>query len=164
LNEFGAEKVFSSAVTGLKARMIRMPNRAWFAIPLATILAALSVLHAYWAVGGKWGSANAVPTINGRRSFEPGVIATWCVCGLLAIAVILVAGKAGWIGTGRIPFLFDIGVWGLGFVFLLRTVGNFRTFGFFKGITGTPFADWDTWLYSPLCLLLAALAFALAAR
>jgi hypothetical protein len=43
------------------------------------------------------------------------------------------------------------GVWGLALVFMLRAVGNLRTFGFFKTVTGTPFARWDTWLYSPLC-------------
>ena len=47
-------------------------------------------------------------------------------------------------------------------MFLLRAVGNLRTFGFFKAMTGTPFAHWDTWLYSPLCLLLAILAGGLA--
>jgi hypothetical protein len=47
-------------------------------------------------------------------------------------------------------------------VFVLRAVGNLRTFGFFKNITGTPFSRWDTWLYSPLCLLLALLAAGLA--
>ena len=50
----------------------------------------------------------------------------------------------------------------LGLVFVLRAIGNLRTFGFFKTVTGTPFADWDTWLYSPLCLLLALLAAGLA--
>jgi hypothetical protein len=36
------------------------------------------------------------------------------------------------------------------------------TFGFFKVVKGTPFAEWDTCLYSPLCLLLALLAAGLA--
>jgi hypothetical protein len=139
-----------------------MGNRAVFAIPLTVILGALSILHAYWALGGRWGSANTVPIVNGRRSFDPTPLATWAVSGLLAVAVILVIGKADWIGTGPISALFDVGVWGLGLVFLLRAVGNVRTFGFFKTITDTPFAKWDTWLYSPLCLLLALLAAGLA--
>ena len=71
-------------------------------------------------------------------------------------------GKAGWIGTGPLSALFDAGVWGLGLVFLLRAFGNLRTFGFFKTVTGTPFAQWDTGLYSPLCLLIALLAAGLA--
>lgn len=58
--------------------------------------------------------------------------------------------------------LFDVGVWGLGLGFLLRAVGNLRTFGSFKIVKGTPFADWDTWFYSPLCLLLPLLAVGLA--
>jgi Protein of unknown function (DUF3995) len=139
-----------------------MHNRLLFAIPLTVILGGLSLLHAYWAFGGRWGSAYTVPTINGRRIFDPSPLATWVVCGLLGLAVIIVMGKSGWIEQGPLHLLFDVGVWGLGLAFALRAVGNFRTFGFFKIVKRTPFADWDTWFYSPLCLLLALLATALA--
>jgi hypothetical protein len=139
-----------------------MSNRLLFAIPLTGILGGLSLLHAYWALGGRWASAYTVPTIGGRRSIDPSPFATWIVCGLLGLAVAIVFGKLEWIGKGRLAVLFDIGIWGLAFVFALRAVGNFRTFGFFKVIKGTPFADWDTWLYSPLCLLIAALVVGLA--
>ena len=143
-------------------RLIEMHSRLLFAIPLAVILAGLALLHAYWALGGRWGSAYTVPTVSGRRMFDPTPLATWVVSGLLGIAVILVMGKAGWITTGPLPVVFDVGVWGLSLVFLLRAVGNLRSFGFFKTVKGTPFAQWDTWLYSPLCLLLALLAAGLA--
>jgi hypothetical protein len=139
-----------------------MVSRRLFAIPLTGILAALLLLHAYWALGGRWGSAYTVPTVSGRRVFDPSPFATWVVCGLLGLAVILVIGRAGWIATNPIPVLFDIGIWVLGLVFVLRAVGNLRTFGFFKTLTGTPFAEWDTWLYSPLCVLLALLSAGLA--
>jgi hypothetical protein len=139
-----------------------MHNRFLFAIPLTGILAGLLLLHGYWALGGRWGSAYTVPTINGRRSFDPSPLATWAVCGLVGFAVILVMGKSGWIAPGPLPWLFDLGVWGLCLVFLLRAIGNLRTFGFFKVVKGTPFADWDTWFYSPLCLLIALLAAGLA--
>jgi uncharacterized protein DUF3995 len=36
-----------------------------------------------------------------------------------------------------------------------RVVGDFRWFGAFKRMKGTAFAWWDTWLFVPLCLLLA---------
>jgi hypothetical protein len=139
-----------------------MRNPALFAVPLAAILGGLSLLHAYWALGGRWGSAYVVPVIRGKRSFEPTPLAPWIICGPLAVAVILVIGKAGWIGTGPLLVLFDAGVWGLSFVFVLRAIGNLGTFGFFKTITGTPFARWDTWLYSPLCLMIAIMAACLA--
>jgi hypothetical protein len=139
-----------------------MLNRFLFAIPLTVILAGLSLLHAYWALGGRWGSAYTVPTINGQRTFDPSPLATWVVSGLLALAVIIVIGKSGWVAPGPLSALFQVGVWCLGLVFLLRAVGNLRTFGFFKVVKGTPFADWDTWFYSPLCLLIALLVVGLA--
>jgi hypothetical protein len=46
-------------------------SRLLFAIPLAVILGGLSLLHAYWALGGRRGSAYTVPTVNGRRLFDP---------------------------------------------------------------------------------------------
>jgi hypothetical protein len=137
-------------------------NPRVFAIPLVVVLGGLMLLHAYWALGGRWGSGYTVPTVGGRRSFEPSAFATWVVCGLLGTAVILVMGKTAWIGTDGLRMVFDLGVWGLSVVFLLRAVGNLRTFGFFKNVTGTRFAQWDTWLYSPLCLLIALLGAGLA--
>ncbi len=139
-----------------------MRNPLMFAIPLVAILGGLSLLHAYWALGGQWGRAYAVPTVHERRSFEPTSLATWGVCALLGTAVVLVMGRAGWIGMGPLRLVFDLGVWGLSLVFLLRTVGNLRTFGFFKTVSGTAFAWWDTWVYSPLCFLIALLAAGLA--
>jgi hypothetical protein len=141
-----------------------MVRSSLLAIPLAGILGGLSLLHAYWALGGRWASSNTVPVVNSRRAFEPGPGATWAVCGLLALAVMLVLGEAGFIPRGPFPMLFDAGVWGVGVVFLLRAIGNLSTFGFFKKVTGTGFARWDTRLYSPLCLMLAALAFGLASQ
>jgi len=138
-----------------------MISRLLFAVPLVVILSGLSLLHVYWASGGRWGSAYTVPTVSGRRMFDPSPLATWAVAGLLGISVVLVMSKVGWIRT-PLPVLVDVGVWGLSLVFLLRTVGNLRSFGFFKTIKDTPFAHWDTCLYTPLSLLLALLAAGLA--
>jgi len=132
-------------------------NSLAFAIPLAGILAVLALLHAYWALGGRWGKAYAVPVVRGQRSFNPSQFATWVVCGLLGVATILVIAAA-W---SPLP-LWDVGLWGLAAVFALRAIGNLRSFGFFKRITGTAFARWDTRLYSPLCVLIALLAAGLA--
>jgi hypothetical protein len=138
-----------------------MPTPGLFTIPLVSIFGVLLLIHAYWAFGGQWGTMYAVPIIRGRRSFDPSPAATWVVCGLLAVAMILVMRKGGWIGPTPAPVIVDIGVWGISSVFLLRAIGNLRTFGFFKTITGTPFSRWDSRVYSPLCLLIALLAAAL---
>ena len=66
-----------------------MRHPAWFAIPLTAILIALAALHAYWALGGRWGIDNTIPMVNGRRAINPGPLATWIVCGLLATAAFL---------------------------------------------------------------------------
>ena len=137
-------------------------TRLPFAIPLVAILGVLSLLHVYWAVGGRWASAFTVPTVSGRRMFDPSPLATWLVAALLGTAVMLVIGKAAWMGSGPLSSIFQAGVWGLSLVFLLRAIGNLRSFGFFKTVKETPFAHWDTWLYSPLSILLAVLAAALA--
>src|ERR1700738_929357 len=74
-----------------------MSNRLLIAIPLSGILGGLGLLHAYLALGGRWGTAYIVPTINGRRSFDPSPLATWIVClgHLVLIAALLVARTAG---------------------------------------------------------------------
>ena len=71
-------------------------------------------------------------------------------------------GKVGLDRAGPLPALFQVGAWGVALVFLLRAIGNLRTFGFFKVVKGTAFADWDTWFYSLLCLLIALLVVGLA--
>ena len=62
-------------------------------------------------------------------------------------------------GTLSIPAPFWLSQWSAGvlsLVFCVRAVGDFRFVGFFKRVRGTPFAIWDTRLFSPLYLLLAA--------
>jgi hypothetical protein len=41
-------------------------------------------------------------------------------------------------------------------IFLFRAAGEFKLVGFSKSVRGTAFATWDTWLFSPLCVLLGA--------
>lgn len=122
---------------------------------VTTILLALSVLHVYWALGGNWGSAAAVPSIDGQPLFETGFWATLAVALALSIAAVICLGTFNY----RLPFLpawvYQIGIWCIALVFLLRTIGEFRYFGFFKQVNGSLFAHWDTVLYTPLCLGLA---------
>ncbi len=133
-----------------------------FAIPLVLILGGLSFLHAYWALGGRWGSAHAVPVVNGAAYDFAQPARHLDRLRLPRIRVDSRDGESGWVGTGSLRWLFDAGIWGLSLIFLARTVGDLRTFGFFKKIASTSFARWDTWLYTPLCLLIALLAAGLA--
>jgi hypothetical protein len=130
---------------------------------LASVLLFLSGLHVYWAAGGSWGKQIAIPEIKGQPAFMPSRIST------TAVAVAL-AGAAS-VAILRGFFLFSSfpgspAHWAtiaIGFVFFIRAVGEFRLVGLFKRVRGTAFATWDTWLFSPLCLLIAFAFFFIAA-
>jgi Protein of unknown function (DUF3995) len=115
----------------------------------ALTFAALSGLHAYWAVGGTSGTVAVIPTVEGRPTLSPSPFATWVVAGLLAVSALLLVGAvADW----EPRWVFRAGCAGLGLVMLARAIGDFRTVGFFKRVRDTEFARNDTHLFAPLCL------------
>jgi hypothetical protein len=130
---------------------------------LASTLLFLAGLHIYWAAGGSWGSRNAIPEIDGKPTFVPSLLST------VAVALALTAAAAIALLRGFVLFSSFPGSpahWAtiaIGFVFLLRAIGEFRLVGFFKRVRSTSFATWDTWLFSPLCLLIALAFFLIAA-
>jgi hypothetical protein len=126
------------------------------AFALASVLAFLSGLHIYWAFGGRWGWGAAIPQVDGRPAFTPSRFATLLVALGLAAAAALPLVRAGAFPFPVSPWLSRWSAVLLAFVFFVRAVGDFRLVGFFKRVHGTPFAIWDTRLFSPLCLLLAA--------
>lgn len=131
-------------------------------LALAAVFALLATLHVYWAFGGRWGSGVAVPTIGGTRQIDPGPLATLLVAIALLAGMFTILGQTGLLGKAIPNWFFYWGTLGISLVFLIRSVGDFRLVGFFKQIQGTAFARWDTWLYSPLCLLISITAFLVA--
>jgi Protein of unknown function (DUF3995) len=123
---------------------------------VAIVLVCISGLHAYWAFGGRWGSDVVVPQIGGKRTFTPSPAATMFVAVALLIAALIVLAEADTVRLGALEPLVHLGAVMLGIVFVARAIGEFRYVGFFKRVRGTPFADLDTRLFSPLCLALGA--------
>jgi hypothetical protein len=116
---------------------------------LSLVLALLAALHIYWCFGGRRGSAAAIPTdLQGAAVLHPGRASTLLVAFLLACAAYFVLVRSPWTAA-------------IGLVFLARVVGDFRYFGLFKKITGTPFARMDSLVYTPICLLISLGCFAL---
>ena len=137
------------------------------ALLLATILTFLGALHIYWVLGGRWGSAAVIPTLSHEASnqnktetalFKPPPVATLTVAAALLIAALLVLLRADLIDVPLLEGVARVAVWFLAFVFLLRSIGDFRYLGFFKRVHDTRFAQMDSRYYSPLCLVLALLA------
>jgi hypothetical protein len=119
------------------------------------ILLLLSAWHFYWVAGGTWGKAVAVPQQGERPLLRPSVAATLAVAILLAAAAAIVVSK---LKTWEDPTINQLTRWGnlaLASVFGLRALGDIRWVGFFKRVRGTPFANLDTWVYSPLCVFLS---------
>lgn len=136
-------------------------------ILLAVIFAVISLFHFYWAAGGAFGIGVAVPTVNvpnrgGMRTFEPSAIGTILVAFAFLLGIAVILGQLRLLGDIVPHWMFRWGTGAIALIFFLRAIGEFRLAGFFKKVSDTPFAYWDTWLFSPLCLIIAIMAFMLA--
>ncbi|HYY58622.1 MAG TPA: DUF3995 domain-containing protein [Pyrinomonadaceae bacterium] len=131
-------------------------------ILLAVVFVVLGLLHLYWAAGGRLASGVTVPVVGGRRPFNPSPAGTVLVAVAFLIATFIILGRVGKLGDAIPVLVFRLGTLCISVIFLLRAVGEFRLVGFFKRVRDTPFAYWDTWLFSPLCLVIAVIAFVLA--
>lgn len=125
------------------------------AATIALVLALLGALHVFWGLRGMTpASSVVVPELDGKPVFRPSRLSCFAVAAALATAAALVACRGGLLPSPLAAIWIQVGTIGVGAVFVLRAVGDFRLVGFFKKIRGTAFARWDTRLYSPLCLAL----------
>ena len=127
-----------------------------------------ALIHVYWAAGGRWAADAAVPrhaaAKGGAALFQPSPLIT------LAVAVVLVgvAALASLVHSNAaigMPWFWArslLAVCGGGFV--LRAIGDFRYVGFFKRVTDSRFAYWDTRVFSPLILLIGLACLLIAAQ
>ena len=130
---------------------------------VVAVLAALSLLHVYWGFDGRLGWVSVLPETESGPLFVPTAAQSFAVAFGLGVAAFVVAAAAGMVTVPVSPRLLRIGAYGVGAVFALRAIGEFRYVGFFKRKRGTRFARMDSLVYSPLCVLIAAGA-ALVAR
>ena len=134
-----------------------MPDLLALVVVLAFV--GLSVLHLYWALGGRAGEAAAVPELNNRPAFAPSARSTLAVAFGLALCAVLVAASAELILSSAPPPWVTWLAFLLALVLVARAVGDFRLVGFFKRVRGTHFARLDTTVYAPLCLVLGVAVF-----
>ena len=118
-------------------------------VMLAVVLGLITLLHVYWALGGRWGLAEA---LGGPTKPVPPALLIWVVAALLASAVAVVLGRVGVWGGDMPGWLFALGSWGLALALVLAALVNLRAH-----------TDWERLGFGPFCLLLAFAA-ALVAR
>jgi hypothetical protein len=128
----------------------------------AVLLVAVGALHALWAAGSTWpfddqeGLARTV--VNVPASEMPSAALTLVISFLTWIAALLLLGRAGWWRMGMPSWVFTLGTWGVAAVLFGRALLGVQSIG-----VDSTHGRLDLAIYSPLCLLLAALAAVVAA-
>lgn len=120
------------------------------------ILTMIALLHAYWAGGGRLSIGAAVPQVGGVAAFRPSATATAAVAIALIAAALIVAAAGDIIHPPGPNWAYVGTATGLAILFAARAIGDFDLVGFFKTRGDGAFAGLDSWVYSPLCLILAA--------
>ena len=131
-----------------------MPAVRIVALAVATVFASLGFLHFYWAAKGMDPRSAALPQRDGKPLFVPGRGVTIVVGVLLGVASMLLLARGGWLVLPMPRYLVAIGTWGVALTMLGRAVGDFRRVGFFKPGQASRFGTMDTWVYSPVALVL----------
>jgi len=123
----------------------------------ALIFGLIALLHVYWAFGGSWAATDALPQLPAANKpvFRPGRLITLVVA--VALLVGLLLNVYHWLPDKLLLTTAGhrYGLLLIGLLFGLRTLGDFKYVGLTKRVRNTPFARYDTSLYTPLCGVLA---------
>jgi hypothetical protein len=128
----------------------------------AAVFAAIAALHGYWALGGVWPGDDpeslARTVVGGPPGMRmPGAAACWAVAVALVGAVAVALGAAGILAMPLPRWLVrGAALLGAG-VLVLRGLVGFADLRLRPDTAGSPFVRLNRWIYSPLCLALAAL-------
>jgi glucan phosphoethanolaminetransferase (alkaline phosphatase superfamily) len=119
------------------------------------IFTVISGFHFYWAMGGKVGFNVVLPSnTEGDKALNPSKSIT-CIAALVFLSIaIFYLIKVHLIDFPLPQFALNYGLYALASVLIIRAIGDFKYAGFFKTIKDTPFANYDSTYYSPLCLFL----------
>lgn len=123
------------------------------------VLLSISILHFYWAFGGKWGIETAMPQqykadyFNPKHAFKIKLATIVVALGLIVFSTIVASNYFDFSNflTQNYSILGTRMVAG---VFIIRAIGDFNLFGFFKKPSEDNFAKSDTKIYIPICLFL----------
>ncbi|SEB80056.1 Protein of unknown function [Pseudomonas mohnii] len=129
---------------------------------LVMIFAAISLMHVYWALGGEWAAVAVVPQVpvegglKLRPAFRPRGWITLMVAGALLLISLLVCLRVGWWVPAVSHWALQWLISAIAIMMFARAIGDSDLVGFFKEVKGSKFARLDTWVYSPLCVVLGA--------
>ncbi len=114
-----------------------------------------SGFHIYWGFGGRVGTGVALPQReDGTPAMKETAFGAIAVGLMLALVLLLVLGFAGMVRVPLSQQVLKAGIILWAFIFTARALSWSRYFGLFKQVRTTRFASYDSWFYSPSCLLL----------
>ncbi len=125
------------------------------ALVISSVFVALALWHFTMAFLPWFGMSGAVPSVQGKPLFVPSRAATVAVGIVLLLFAVLVAATARMVDAGVPEDVLSWLCYALAAGLLARAVGDFKYVGFFKPVRDSRFATLDTFVFSPLCLLLA---------
>jgi glucan phosphoethanolaminetransferase (alkaline phosphatase superfamily) len=121
----------------------------------ALIFTIISGFHFYWAMGGKVGFDVVLPSNrDASKALSPSKSITSVAALVFLSMAVFYLIKARLIDFPLPQLIYNYGLYALASVLIIRAIGDFKYAGFFKTVKDTPFADYDTKYYSPLCLFL----------
>ena len=124
-----------------------------------TILTLLAAMHFYWAFGGKRFFEGSLPTYpTGQFVFRPKFLSAVFMAIMLSGFALITIGNLHTFKSIYDDKNLKYGPYGIGVIFLLRAVGDFKFIGFGKKVKGTRFAANDTRFYSPLSLIIGLIS------
>jgi hypothetical protein len=123
------------------------------------IFSLLSILHFYWAFGGRVWYDDVLPTNSkGTNRMNPGTVAGFIVALGLLVFALITADNLGIFDKYARRRYFRYGALIIAIIFFVRAIGDFKFIGFFKTVNQTRFGINDTQIFSPLCLFIALLS------
>ncbi|MCB9251889.1 MAG: DUF3995 domain-containing protein [Flavobacteriales bacterium] len=129
----------------------------------ANVLAALGILHLYWLFGGRVSIEYFFPVHSRirKKSYKPSKLRLLIVALVLFFMSLFFIEQMTSFTKIFTPYSFKWGNRILVVAFTARAFGNFTYLGFTKSFKKGKFAKLDTYLYSPLCLLMALFTYLL---
>lgn len=125
---------------------------------LTLIFLFLAGVHFNWALGGTWGFENAIPTNeNGEKILNPKRIDCVIVGIGLTVFSFYYLLQLNLFSIELPSLILTIFGWIIPVIFLLRAMGDFKYFGFFKKVKTTTFGKLDSKYFSPLCLVVGVI-------
>ena len=129
------------------------------ALTAAALLAVAGVIHAYWAFGGVWpahdGRTLAKAVTGEKQEQMPDMAACLVIFILLTAAAIIVSDRAGLLDLPGPSWVVTVGAWVIVGVLAARGLLGLVTSLWAR--RATVYQRLDVAVYSPLCLVIAAL-------